>query len=75
MTLKEKIAILEADNERLRRENQRLAEGHEACRTALRELREVLQEAQEIKRASGAKYREILAIREDWKALVSEERR
>lgn len=74
MTLKEKLTILEADNERLRRENRRLVEGHEACKTALRELREVLKEAQEIKRNSDAKYREILSIREDWKTLASKER-
>lgn len=74
MTLKEKLTILETDNERLRRENRRLSEGHEACKTALRELREVLKEAQEIKRNSDAKYREILSIREDWKTLASKER-
>ena len=73
MTLKEKLTILEADNERLRRENRRLSEGHEACKTA-RELREGLKEAQEIKRNSDAKYREILSIREDWKTLASKER-
>ena len=71
MTLEEKITILEADNARLRRENQRLIQGRAACRAALKELRQVLHEARQLKQKGQDGYREILKIRHDWEALAS----